>query len=235
MNLLELMLKDKVEWPVGAEFAAQDGDMWFACYDGTAAPFMYDQAMAWSSEGSLIQKAIRKLCSLSDDWSTRIITREEYQSAGGWMKWEGGECPVNGILVKYRMRNSPSLHSEGEAENLRWSHDRHGDGTESDGDIISYRIIKQTESGFEPFVSVEDAHEYKDEHAITPSKYTKQIHGVSVDVYDVLMAWGVINPALQHLIKKALQCGQRGHKDKQQDLQDIIDSAIRAKELEQDA
>ena len=84
----------------------------------------------------------------------------------------------------------------------------------------------------EPFVSVEDAQEYKAKHPITPSKYTKEIHGVSVDVYDVLMAWGVTNPALQHLIKKALQCGQRGHKDNQQDLQDIIDSAIRAKELE---
>lgn len=86
--------------------------------------------------------------------------------------------------------------------------------------------------GFEPFVSVEDAYEHKEKHSITPSKYTKEIHGVSVDVYDVLMAWGVTNPALQHLIKKALQCGQRGHKDNQQDLQDIIESAIRAKELE---
>ena len=85
---------------------------------------------------------------------------------------------------------------------------------------------------FVPFVSVEDAQEYNAKPSITPSKYTKQIHGVSVDVYDVLMAWGVTNPALQHLIKKALQCGQRGHKDNQQDLQDIIDSAIRAKELE---
>lgn len=68
-------------------------------------------------------------------------------------------------------------------------------------------------------------------YRITHSKYTKAIRGVSVDVYDVLMAWGVTNPALQHLIKKALQCGQRGHKDNEQDLQDIIDSAIRAKEL----
>ena len=67
---------------------------------------------------------------------------------------------------------------------------------------------------------------------ITTSKYTKTIHGASVDVYDVLQAWGVSNPALQHLIKKALQCGRRGHKDNAQDLQDIIDSAIRAKELE---
>ena len=83
---------------------------------------------------------------------------------------------------------------------------------------------------FEPFVSVEDAATAK-QPSITPSKYTKTIHGVSVDVYDVLQAWGVTNPALQHLIKKAMQCGQRGHKDNEQDLQDIIDSAIRAKEL----
>lgn len=99
---------------------------------------------------------------------------------------------------------------------------------------------------FDPFVSVEDAKQELSElemlakvshlisdkrHRITSSKYTKTIHGVSVDVYDVLQAWGVSNPALQHLIKKALQCGQRGHKDNAQDLQDIIDSAIRAKEL----
>lgn len=84
---------------------------------------------------------------------------------------------------------------------------------------------------FEPFVSVEDAAAAK-RPAITPSKYTKTIHGTTVDVYDVLQAWSVTNPALQHLIKKALQCGQRGHKDNAQDLQDIIDSAIRAKELE---
>jgi len=105
---------------------------------------------------------------------------------------------------------------------------------------------------FKPFTSIEDnqdreganqklnelemlakvSHLISDKrHRITTSKYTKTIHGVPVDVYDVLQAWGVINPALQHLIKKALQCGQRGHKDNAQDLQDIIDSAIRAKEL----
>lgn len=65
------------------------------------------------------------------------------------------------------------------------------------------------------------------------NKYLHEIkQGVFVDVYDVLMAWNVTNPALQHLIKKALQAGDRGHKSREQDLQDIIDSAIRAKELE---
>lgn len=96
---------------------------------------------------------------------------------------------------------------------------------QSDGDVKNFGgIIGRN------LLPEEDAATAK-RQAITPSKYTKTIHGVSVDVYDVLQAWGVSNPALQHLIKKALQCGQRGHKDNAQDLQDIIDSAIRAKEL----
>ncbi|RUR49012.1 hypothetical protein ELY37_02920 [Vreelandella populi] len=57
--------------------------------------------------------------------------------------------------------------------------------------------------------------------------------GVFVDVYDVLQAWAVTNPALQHLIKKALAPGQRGHKDLETDMNDIVASAQRAKELEQ--
>lgn len=64
------------------------------------------------------------------------------------------------------------------------------------------------------------------------SKYRREIKpGVIVDVYDVLQAWRVDNPALQHLIKKALQAGQRGHKSRDEDLKDIVDSAVRAREL----
>ena len=115
------------------------------------------------------------------------------------------------------------------------------------GDWLDTLEKRPEQDELEPFVSVEDEQQVLSElemlakvshlisdkrHRITPSKYTKTIRGVSVDVYDVLQAWGVSNPALQHLIKKALQCGQRGHKDNAQDLQDIIDSAIRAKELE---
>lgn len=69
------------------------------------------------------------------------------------------------------------------------------------------------------------------------NKYDRIINGKDgnsciVDVYDVLKAFEVTNAALQHLIKKALCVGIRGHKDASEDLQDIIDSAIRAKELE---
>lgn len=64
------------------------------------------------------------------------------------------------------------------------------------------------------------------------SKYHREIRpGVWVDVYDVLAAFGVQNPALQHLVKKALAPGQRGHKTRAEDLDEIVASAIRAKEL----
>ena len=77
------------------------------------------------------------------------------------------------------------------------------------------------------------------QHVIAPrdgarSKYHREIKpGVFVDVYDVLHAWRVTNPALQHLVKKALQPGERGHKTLAEDLNDIIVSAKRAAELEQ--
>lgn len=69
------------------------------------------------------------------------------------------------------------------------------------------------------------------------SKYDREIIGrdsegnlrvITVDVYRVLIAFEVTDPALQHLIKKALCAGLRGHKEKDQDLYDIIDSARKA-------
>jgi len=71
---------------------------------------------------------------------------------------------------------------------------------------------------------------------MTHSKYHREIRpGVFVDVYDVLHAWRVTNPALQHLIKKALQPGERGHKTMMEDLNDIVVSANRAYDLVRDS
>lgn len=66
----------------------------------------------------------------------------------------------------------------------------------------------------------------------TSSKYNRPCKGITIDVYDVLQAFEVTNPALQHLIKKALCAGLRGHKDREQDLNEILESARRAIELE---
>jgi hypothetical protein len=60
------------------------------------------------------------------------------------------------------------------------------------------------------------------------SKYNRPIKGVTVDVYDVLEAFNVTCPALQHLIKKALCSGLRGHKTLERDLKDIVESSERA-------
>jgi len=56
--------------------------------------------------------------------------------------------------------------------------------------------------------------------------------GTTMDVYDVLEAFTVTCPALQHLTKKSLNIGSRGFKDVMQDLIDIRDSAERAIGLE---
>lgn len=64
------------------------------------------------------------------------------------------------------------------------------------------------------------------------NKYSREIKpGVWVDIYDVLNAWKVTDPCLQHAAKKVLQAGDRGHKNRLEDLQDIVDSTQRAIEM----
>lgn len=68
------------------------------------------------------------------------------------------------------------------------------------------------------------------------SKYNREIVGlngteVTVDVYRVLDAFKVTDPALQHAIKKMLCTGLRGHKDYLTDIDDSIESLQKAKEL----
>lgn len=64
------------------------------------------------------------------------------------------------------------------------------------------------------------------------SHYFKDVSDVAqIDVYDVLLRFGVTDPCLQHIVKKALCAGNRGHKDFERDLQDIHDTAKRALEI----
>ena len=72
-----------------------------------------------------------------------------------------------------------------------------------------------------------------DHYGAPASKYHVQIKGQWVDVYDILTAYSVTNPADAHAIKKMLSPGQRGAKDGIQDRQEAIVSLQRAIELEQ--
>ncbi len=58
--------------------------------------------------------------------------------------------------------------------------------------------------------------------------YFKQVsHLKEVDVYRVLELFAVTDPALQHVVKKALCAGLRGAKDFEQDVREICDTAAR--------
>ena len=84
MNLLELMLKEEVEWPVGAEYAAQDDDgaLWWFTHK---KPRLMKSSFWYGSDGDEMFYDDGMTIEISDDWSTRIIAREEYQAAGGKM------------------------------------------------------------------------------------------------------------------------------------------------------
>ena len=170
MKLLELMLKEEIEWPVGVGFAAQDGDdRTVHFYFESPVKSEFGQRY-WVTPGVAAHSKIR-INTLSDDWSTRIITREEYQAAGGWMKWEGGARNfVNTSKVCVKFRGEAPCDTTGIAYEYLWTH------SGLDSDVMAYRIINQRpvqldnpeiEPDFEPFVSVEDAQECKAEHAAT--------------------------------------------------------------------
>ena len=62
--------------------------------------------------------------------------------------------------------------------------------------------------------------------------YFKDVSNLNeIDVYMVLKLFNVTDPCLQHIAKKALCAGQRGHKNFNRDLKDILDTAKRAVEI----
>ena len=68
------------------------------------------------------------------------------------------------------------------------------------------------------------------------AKYERTLVGlcgthVKTDVYRVLDAFNTGDPILDHLIKKALCAGSRGHKDKLTDYRNIVESAEKALKL----
>ena len=54
----------------------------------------------------------------------------------------------------------------------------------------------------------------------------------SVDVYRVLVLFGVTNPCIQHAVKKLLCAGNRGVKDELKDVQEAIASLLRYLEMQ---
>ena len=55
-----------------------------------------------------------------------------------------------------------------------------------------------------------------------------------LDVYRVISNFGVSDPCIQHALKKLLCSGVRGHKDQSKDIQDVIDTLERWKQMREE-
>ena len=62
--------------------------------------------------------------------------------------------------------------------------------------------------------------------------YRFEFHGHQLDPFAIAKVYGMTDFALMTILKKCLCAGERGHKDKIQDLKDIIAASERAIELE---
>ena len=63
--------------------------------------------------------------------------------------------------------------------------------------------------------------------------YQKSVEHLKwIDVYRVLVLFGVTNPCLQHAIKKLLCAGQRGVKDERKDIEEAVSSLVRCLEMQ---
>ena len=65
------------------------------------------------------------------------------------------------------------------------------------------------------------------------SHYFKDVQTLKhIDVYRVLVLFGVTNPCVQHAIKKLLCAGQRGVKDERRDVEEAVSSLVRYLEMQ---
>lgn len=59
-------------------------------------------------------------------------------------------------------------------------------------------------------------------------------HLDKIDVYRVIDLWEVNDPCMQHILKKVLCPGKRGHKDLRRDIEDIYDTIKRRIEMDEE-
>ncbi len=164
-ELIEIMLDNITpdDWPVEAKFAAQDkkslawGKNKLMFYKQDEPPFVKTGETLFSGNASGDKIALPELC---EHWSKTIVTRDEFMKrwnernqvvdSEGWIKWNGGEMPVEkGALIDVEYRDGVvNLHveagggfpSNGSVITMaanRWTH------TGADSDIIAYKMHDQ--------------------------------------------------------------------------------------------
>lgn len=98
MKLLELLVKERIEWHPEALCYTQDECRSACAYKITDPILEPDLRRVWTHEGMVTGHHFL-LKERADDWQTAIVTKEQYDNAcklvdGGYTLWFGGECPV---------------------------------------------------------------------------------------------------------------------------------------------
>ena len=172
----------------------------------------------------------------SNEENRKLCKPIDFSPLYDWIDHDGGECPVRGddaVIVDFNEKCGGLYYEH--AKGIDWKKVKLFKLTQRLSDWQEQRAdaIGQNGNDGEHYDIPTPEYDPRDV-AFKPkkSKYHREVApGVWIDVYDVLKAWNVTCPALQHLIKKALQPGERGHKTLDQDMKDIVASAIRAQEL----
>ena len=158
MKLIDILIEETIKngwsWPKRANCITQDSDREIVstgCHPDDAKFCYYRNG--WNLKASRIESFESRI--LADDYTTAIITREQYEAAlaakdDGWIEWGGGECPVpRGTLVDVRYRDGKQLNALSanygtlnprDASFVFWLN--HG----CEKDIIAYRLHQPQEA-----------------------------------------------------------------------------------------
>lgn len=161
MKLIDILVEELPKrggWPKRANCITQDGDLKVEpayCHPSVAK---CDDDGFWFLDSSRIGGF--KVDTLASDYTTAIITREQYESAlaaknDGWIAWSGGECPVPGdteVLIKCKSEGAWDFRRKQRADGVSWTHD------DSVLDVIAYRL-HQPQQAEQPEASEEDMNE----------------------------------------------------------------------------
>lgn len=141
MKLLELLVKERIEWHPEALCYTQDSDDMRVYPYTTNKPDL--QGVYWGSADVISGRSV-EMPELADDWQTAIVTKEQYDNAcklvdDGYTLWFGGECPVNS-REKVRVvldDDSQDGHDDfNRASDWRW------EWVDGLTNIIAYKVVK---------------------------------------------------------------------------------------------
>lgn len=172
MKLLELLVKERIEWHPEALCYTQDGDRVTCPYYVDTPCFSVD---TWTSTRCLLGQSV-KLPERADDWQTAIVTKGQYDNAcklvdDGYTLWFGGECPVHPREKVQVVLDGESLDGHDDfnrASDWRWEWE---DGLTN---IIAYKVAVAKPDGSDEELSVvyEPADLLSQDVVNHPSHYT---------------------------------------------------------------